>query len=59
MRERDIAFTLDVRRPRVRNPTFADRHIGPNADEIAAMLAVIGVDSLDDLAAKALPAGAN
>jgi glycine dehydrogenase len=36
---------------------FADRHIGPDADDIAAMLAVIGVDSLDDLAAKALPSG--
>ena len=35
---------------------FADRHIGPDADAIAEMLAVIGVDSLDDLAAKALPA---
>jgi glycine dehydrogenase len=35
--------------------TFADRHIGPAADEIAAMLAVIGVDSLDELAAKAVP----
>jgi len=38
-------------------PTFADRHIGPGADAIAAMLAVIGVDSLDDLATKALPSG--
>jgi glycine dehydrogenase len=37
--------------------TFADRHIGPRRDDIAAMLAVIGVDTLDDLAAKALPAG--
>ncbi|KAA8968163.1 aminomethyl-transferring glycine dehydrogenase [Mycobacterium sp.] len=38
-------------------PRFADRHIGFDADAIATMLAVIGVDSLDDLAAKALPAG--
>ncbi|MBO0864687.1 MAG: aminomethyl-transferring glycine dehydrogenase [Mycobacterium sp.] len=38
-------------------PRFADRHIGPNSDDIAAMLAVIGVDSLDDLAAKAVPSG--
>ncbi|WP_445165214.1 aminomethyl-transferring glycine dehydrogenase [Mycolicibacterium sp. Dal123E01] len=38
-------------------PTFADRHIGPDSDAIAAMLDVIGVGSLDDLAAKALPAG--
>jgi glycine dehydrogenase len=35
---------------------FADRHIGPGADDIATMLAVIGVDSLDELAAKAVPA---
>jgi glycine dehydrogenase len=35
---------------------FADRHIGPGPDDIATMLAVIGVDSLDELAAKAVPA---
>jgi glycine dehydrogenase len=38
-------------------PTFADRHIGPDSDDVATMLDVIGVASLDDLAAKALPAG--
>jgi len=38
-------------------PTFADRHIGPDSDAVATMLDVIGVASLDDLAAKALPAG--
>ena len=37
--------------------TFADRHIGPDSQAIAAMLAVIGVDSLDELAAKAVPTG--
>ena len=37
--------------------SFADRHIGPDADAIATMLDVIGVASLDELAAKALPAG--
>ena len=37
--------------------TFADRHIGPDSQAIATMLAVIGVDSLDDLAAKAVPTG--
>ena len=37
--------------------TFADRHIGPDSQAVAAMLAVIGVDSLDELAAKAVPAG--
>jgi len=38
-------------------PSFADRHIGPDSDDIATMLDVIGVASLDALAAKALPAG--
>jgi glycine dehydrogenase len=37
--------------------SFSDRHIGPAPDDIAAMLDVIGVESLDALAAKALPAG--
>jgi glycine dehydrogenase len=37
--------------------TFAARHIGPDGQAVAAMLAVIGVDSLDELAAKAVPAG--
>ncbi|HEY7050559.1 MAG TPA: aminomethyl-transferring glycine dehydrogenase [Mycobacterium sp.] len=35
--------------------TFAERHIGPDADDIATMLDVIGVSSLDELAAKAVP----
>jgi glycine dehydrogenase len=34
---------------------FADRHIGPSADERAKMLAVLGYGSLEDLAAAALP----
>ena len=39
------------------NPaTFADRHIGPDADAVATMLKTIGVGSLDELADKALPA---
>ena len=38
-------------------PNFADRHIGPDADEVAVMLKTIGVGSLDELADKALPAG--
>lgn len=37
--------------------TFAARHIGPDSQAVAAMLAVIGVDSLDELAAKAVPTG--
>jgi len=35
---------------------FAPRHIGLDADALATMLGVIGVTSLDELAAKALPA---
>ncbi len=35
------------------NPLFADRHIGPDSDAIAAMLEVIGVDSLEELARRA------
>ncbi|WP_407687652.1 aminomethyl-transferring glycine dehydrogenase [Mycobacterium sp. HUMS_1102779] len=35
--------------------TFATRHIGPDSQAVAAMLAVIGADSLDELAAKAVP----
>jgi glycine dehydrogenase len=41
----------------VSDQTFAARHIGPDSQAVAAMLAVIGVDSLDELAAKAVPAG--
>ena len=40
-----------------RQTGFAARHIGPDSEAVAAMLAVIGVDSLDDLAAKAVPGG--
>ncbi|WP_197381557.1 aminomethyl-transferring glycine dehydrogenase [Mycolicibacterium mengxianglii] len=39
------------------NPLFADRHIGPDSAAIDTMLGVIGVSSLEELAAKALPAG--
>ncbi len=38
-------------------PRFADRHIGPDPDAVATMLEVIGVESLGELAEKALPAG--
>ncbi|MGH3936221.1 MAG: aminomethyl-transferring glycine dehydrogenase [Pseudonocardiaceae bacterium] len=34
---------------------FADRHIGPRPEELARMLATIGVQSLDELAQLALP----
>jgi len=35
---------------------FVDRHVGPRPDELATMLATIGVASLDELAERALPA---
>jgi len=35
--------------------SFADRHIGPRPAELAAMLDVIGVGSLDELADRAIP----
>ena len=38
------------------NPLFSDRHIGPDSDAVATMLDVIGVDSLEALARRALPA---
>ncbi|MDX2344803.1 MAG: aminomethyl-transferring glycine dehydrogenase [Acidimicrobiia bacterium] len=34
---------------------FADRHIGPTDDDIDAMLAVVGLESLEDLKAKVVP----
>ncbi|MGH3518869.1 MAG: glycine dehydrogenase (aminomethyl-transferring), partial [Haloechinothrix sp.] len=34
---------------------FADRHVGPDSDELARMLSRIGVDSLDALADAAVP----
>jgi glycine dehydrogenase len=37
--------------------TFATRHIGPDGHATAAMLAVIGVDSFEELASKAVPTG--
>jgi glycine cleavage system pyridoxal-binding protein P len=35
---------------------FIRRHIGPSEAEIAAMLKVVGADSLEDLAARTVPA---
>ena len=35
---------------------FVDRHIGPDARAVATLLSTIGVESLDELAAKAVPA---
>ena len=37
--------------------SFADRHIGLDSRAVATMLGIIGVDSLDELAAKAVPSG--
>ena len=34
---------------------FVDRHVGPDADAQAKMLAVVGYGSLDDLVAAAVP----
>ncbi|MFP5069890.1 aminomethyl-transferring glycine dehydrogenase [Pseudonocardia nantongensis] len=34
---------------------FADRHVGPRPDELASMLDALGIDSLETLAARALP----
>ncbi|MGU3437472.1 aminomethyl-transferring glycine dehydrogenase [Actinomycetes bacterium M1A6_2h] len=36
--------------------TFVDRHVGPDASDTEKMLAVIGVATLEDLAAAAVPA---
>ncbi|WP_221623067.1 MULTISPECIES: aminomethyl-transferring glycine dehydrogenase [unclassified Burkholderia] len=36
--------------------SFVRRHIGPDADEQAAMLAVLGVDSVDELVKQVVPA---
>jgi glycine dehydrogenase len=35
---------------------FIERHVAPTEDEIAAMLQVVGAASLEDLAARTLPA---
>ena len=36
-------------------PLFADRHVGPDAAELDRILAVVGVSSLEELAAAAVP----
>ncbi|QCQ93837.1 aminomethyl-transferring glycine dehydrogenase [Rhodococcus sp. SGAir0479] len=40
-----------------RSHSFADRHVGPDAAELSRILDVVGVASLDELAARAVPAG--
>ena len=51
----DLAYT-DLLRD-VPQDRFGDRHIGPRATEIQQMLDVLGMKSLDDLIAKAVPQG--
>ena len=36
-------------------PAFSDRHIGPNADERAAMLDALGYSSMEAFMAKVVP----
>lgn len=38
-----------------RQDTFSDRHIGPSSQDVADMLKVLGIASLDELAARAVP----
>ncbi|MDH3285096.1 MAG: aminomethyl-transferring glycine dehydrogenase, partial [Acidobacteriota bacterium] len=40
-----------------RGGRFADRHIGPDPGEIREMLGTLGLSSLDELVARAVPAG--
>jgi len=42
-------------RPFAWTDRFVNRHIGPNANEVAAMLKVVGYDSLDTLVAATVP----
>ena len=37
------------------NDDFVSRHVGPSPDEISAMLAVVGAESLDALIDQAVP----
>ncbi|QBJ94667.1 glycine dehydrogenase (aminomethyl-transferring) [Rhodococcus sp. ABRD24] len=39
-----------------RSHSFADRHVGPDSAELARILDVVGVASLDELATRAVPA---
>ncbi|MGW0038611.1 aminomethyl-transferring glycine dehydrogenase [Gordonia sp. NPDC003376] len=42
--------------PTVDSVAFVDRHVGPDADETARILSTLGVASLDELAARVVPA---
>jgi len=51
-----VTSPASTQRSGAADPTrFADRHIGPGADERAKMLAVVGYGSLDELTDAALP----
>jgi glycine dehydrogenase len=51
-----VTSSASTQRSGAADPTrFADRHIGPDADERAKMLAVVGYGSLDELTDAALP----
>ena len=52
----DPVVALDAGRGGLRN-TFADRHIGPDPDASARMLATLGFDSVDELVRTAVPRG--
>jgi glycine dehydrogenase len=51
-----VTFSSDSNSPIGRTERFADRHIGPSADDVAAMLARLGLSSLDELLDQAVPA---
>ena len=54
---KDIRATLTYKNsPNRDNSTFARRHIGPNEEQIEQMLQVLGVDSLDELIDRTIPA---
>ena len=46
-----------MRTPISHPPDFAARHLGPHADDIREMLALVGCDTLDELMAETVPAG--
>lgn len=49
-------MTADPRTDADVSATFGDRHIGPDGDQVAAMLQTVGYDSLDALMDAAVPA---
>lgn len=55
-RSRQTESDLDLLEALEDRAEFARRHIGPNDAEIAAMLKVVGAESLEALAAKTVPA---